>query len=232
MLSAFALALSQLGDPRVLRILLKSLAITVAIFVVVGAASWWGIDRLLEMGGVNERRVAYAGGLRGVAALIAVMVGGWLLWRVIALAVMQFFADEMVEAVEARHYPRALSSARKIGWHDELRIGLRSAGRAIVFNLIALPFALLLMVTGIGAALVFWAVNAVLIGRELTDMVWLRHRPSPDAPPPVGRIERVALGGIVTALLAVPFVNLLAPLVGAAAATHLVHRKGTLPHAA
>jgi uncharacterized protein involved in cysteine biosynthesis len=134
--------------------------------------------------------------------------------------------------VEARHYPQASASARKIGWHEELRIGLRSAGRAILFNLIALPFALVLVVTGIGAAVVFWAVNAVLIGRELTDMVWLRHRPSPDAPQPVSRLERLALGGIVTALLAVPFANLLAPFIGAAAATHLVHRKGTLPHAA
>lgn len=232
MLSAFALALGQIGDPRVLRILAKSLAITIAIFIVVGSASWWALDRLLEMAGVDSALGAYTEELRGLVSLLAVVVGGWLLWRVVALSVLQFFADDMVEAVEARHYPQVATSARRIGLHQELRIGLRSAGRATLFNLIALPFALVLLVTGIGPAIVFWVVNAVLIGRELTDMVWLRHRPSPEAPAPVGPIERVVLGGIVTALLAVPFANLLAPFVGAAAATHLVHRKGTLAHAA
>jgi uncharacterized protein involved in cysteine biosynthesis len=232
MLSALALALGQLGDPRVLRILVKSLAITIAIFVVVGTASWWAFYRLLEMAGVDGALGAYAEELRGFVSLLAVVIGGWLLWRIVALAVLQFFADDMVEVVEAKHYPQASVAARQIGLHEELKIGLRSAWRAILFNLIALPFALLLFVTGIGPAMVFWAVNAVLIGRELTDMVWLRHRPSPDAPQPVGRAERLILGGIVTALLAVPFANLLAPFIGAAAATHLVHRKGILPHAA
>ena len=39
------------------------------------------------------------------------------------------------------------------------------------------------------------------------------------------RAERLLLGSAVTALLAVPLVNFLAPLLGAAAATHLIHRK-------
>jgi uncharacterized protein involved in cysteine biosynthesis len=37
-------------------------------------------------------------------------------------------------------------------------------------------------------------------------------------------IDRALLGGAVAGLLTIPFVNLLAPLLGAAAATHLVHR--------
>jgi CysZ protein len=232
MLSAFALALGQLTDRRVLRILAKSLAITIAIFVVVGAAGWWGIDRLLQTAGVDGTRFAAADGVRGLASLVFVIVGGWLLWRVVALAVMQFFADEVVEAVEVRHYPEALASASNLDWRTELRLGWRGAMRAILFNLLAAPFALVLLATGVGAAAVFWLVNAVLIGRELADMVWLRYGHLPDAPQPIGRVERLMLGGIVTALLAAPFANLLAPIIGAAMATHLVHRKGTLPHAA
>ena len=37
---------------------------------------------------------------------------------------------------------------------------------------------------------------------------------------------------LVAALLAIPFANLLAPFLGAAMATHLVHRKGANGHAA
>ena len=92
------------------------------------------------------------------------------------------------------------------------------------WNLLALPVALVLLVTGIGAPLVFLLVNAVLLGRELQDMVWLRHRQTREEPPPLGAGARLVLGGAVTALLSLPFVNFLAPVLGAAAATHLVHR--------
>ena len=44
-------------------------------------------------------------------------------------------------------------------------------------------------------------------------------------PLPVGA-TRFVLGAIVVALLTIPFVNLVAPIIGAAMATHLVHRKG------
>ena len=88
----------------------------------------------------------------------------------------------------------------------------------------ALPVAGVLLVTGVGAPAVFWAVNAFLIGRELRDMVWLRHRADKGEIAPMGGLNRFLLGGAVVALLAIPFVNLLAPIIGAASATHMVHR--------
>ena len=70
--------------------------------------------------------------------------------------------------------------------------------------------------------MVFLLVNAVLLGRELTDMGWLRHRPTPDAATPVGSLDRLLLGGAIAGLMAVPFANLLAPVIGPPAGTHLV----------
>ncbi|MBA4161357.1 MAG: hypothetical protein C0515_04615 [Novosphingobium sp.] len=89
----------------------------------------------------------------------------------------------------------------------------------------------MLLVTGVGAPLVFLLVNAVLLGRELQDMVWLRHRASPQDPPPLSGMERLALGGVTAFLLTVPLANFAAPFLGAACAVHLIHRKG-LGHAA
>lgn len=232
MISAIALAIGQLSDPRVLRVLAKSLAATLLAFAILGTAGWWAADWALEWAGVNDANLAASAGLRGLLSLVGVLLGGWLLWRIVALAVLQFFADEVVIAVETRHYPQAAAHARHLGWHEELANGLKGAGRALLFNLLALPFALILLVTGFGAPLVFFFVNAVLLGRELQDMVWLRHRPATDSPPPLSGLQRLALGGLVTALLMVPFVNFLAPIIGAASAAHLVHRKGILPHAA
>ena len=216
MLSAFTLAVRQLGDPAVLRVLAKILVLTLLIVAMLGTGLWWLAERGLAWAGLEQGR--------GLIALLGALIAGWLLWRIVALAVLQFFADEVVEAVEARHYPQALRSARKLAWREELTVGLRGAVRALGWNLAALPVALVLVVTGVGPPLVFFLVNAVLLGRELQDMVWLRHRHDSQAPAPLSGTSRAALGGVVAGLMAVPFVNLLAPLLGAAAATHLVHR--------
>lgn len=219
MLHAFALALTRLADRRILAIWLKSLAVTLLVFAALGFAGWHGLIWLLA-------RYGEADGLEQLAAVLILALAGWLLWRIIALAVLQFFADEVVLAVERRDYPDMAASARKLGLAEEARRALAGAARALLYNLLALPVALVLAITGVGAPLVFLLVNAVLLGRELQDMVWLRHRPGPDSPPPLSGLERLGLGGVVALLLTVPVANFIAPFLGAACAVHLIHRKG------
>lgn len=223
--ASLLLALGQLGDPRVLKVLIKSLAVTLVLFLAIAWGGWHALDWSLAWAGLDEGLFADAGWLREAAALLLTLLGLWLLWRIVAMAVIEFFADEVVQAVEARHYPLAAERARDLRVAEQLSTSLRSAARALLVNLAALPVALVLLVTGVGAALVFFLVNAVLVGRDLQDMVWLRHRRDKADPAPVGRAERFLLGSAVTALLAVPLVNFVAPLLGAAAATHLIHRK-------
>ena len=139
MIAAFALALGQLTDGRVLRILLKCFAVTLALFLVLGIAGWHGLDAVLAWSGLTDARFSGAGELRGIAAFALVAIGGWLLWRILALAVLQFFADEVVEAVEARHYPAAAASARALGWREDLRnaaaeVGTLGPHEAVVAN--------------------------------------------------------------------------------------------------
>lgn len=221
--TALARAIGQLSDPAILRVLAKSLAVTLAVFAGLGAVVWFGLYRALV-----DQGVGYSAELGTLVAVLATIIGGWLLFRLVALAVLQFFADEVVHAVEARHYPAAISSARRLDWQEEVRNTVRATGRVLLANLIALPFAIALLVTGIGTAILFWAVNGWLLGRELQDMVWLRHAAEGDAQsdigPPIKAGTRFALGGIVAILLTLPFINLLAPVIGAAAATHLVHQ--------
>lgn len=224
MFSALALAASRLLDRALLPIWLKSLAATLLACAAIGAAAWWGLTALLT-------RYLPDPDTAVLAATVAAFLGTWLLWRIVALAVLQVFADEVVMAIEARDYPDMALRARKLGWREELARALGGAGRALLFNLLALPVALVLLVTGVGAPLVFLLVNSVLLGRELQDMVWLRHRQTPQDPSPLSAFERLALGGLTAFLLTVPFANFAAPFLGAACAVHLIHRKG-LPHAA
>lgn len=206
-------------------ILAKSLAVTIVLVAGIAWGGWHLLDWGLDRAGLDEGLFEGAGWLRQAASLVFTLLGLWLVWRIVAMAVIGFFADEVVQAVEARHYPQAAARARDLPLGEQFSTSLRSAGRALFVNLLALPFALALLVTGIGTALLFFVVNTALVGRELEDMVWLRHRKTAADPAPVGRGERFLLGGAVTALLALPLVNLLAPILGAAAATHLIHRK-------
>lgn len=226
MLSALGLSLGQLADRRILRVLVKSAFVTLALFVVLGALGWWGLDTAFIASGLRDDLASGTQTLRVLIAGVIVLIGVWLLFRLVAIAVVQFFADEVVAAVEARHYPALAATARPLGWHAEARQALRGLVRSVLWNLAALPVAVVLLVSGFGPALVFFLVNAVLLGRELTEMVRLRHRDAagtPAAAPPAW--QRILLGGTVAGLLAVPFINLVAPVIGAATATHLVLRR-------
>jgi CysZ protein len=224
--AALLKALGQLGDRAVMAVLVKSVAVTLAVFALAG----WGLYEGLAVV-LREERIAallpegFAPAAQALAALVIGLAAFWFLFRVVALAVLQFFADEVVAAVEARHYPALAGQARPLPLAREVAVAVRGLLRVVSYNLLALPVAAVLAVTAIGPAVVFLAVNALLLGRECTDMAWLRHCAGDERGNPVGAGERFLLGAAVAGLMLVPLANLLAPVVGAAAGTHLVLRR-------
>lgn len=220
-ISAISLSLRQLGDRAILSVLAKSVAITVALFVAAG----YGVSKALPW--LVSDYLDLSSDTYVVLSALLMLAGAWFLFRVVAIAVIQLFADEIVIAVERKHYPAAAHRARKLPLSEDISNSLRSIGRTIGVNLVAIPVALLLIPTAIGPAIAFFGANAVLLGRELTDMAWLRQRIQPDSANPVHLGERLLLGSAIAGMMLVPFANFLAPVIGAAAGTHLVnHRFG------
>ena len=170
MIRAFFLSLGQLGDPVIRRVLIRSLAVTLAVFVVAGITLWWGVRAALA-GWLG----AQAGGWSAALVVVVEIVTLWLAFRAVAMAVIGLFADDIVAAVEARHYPQALASARPVPLARGLAMGLGSAGRVIAINLILLLLYIVLLATGIGTAAAFLLVNGWLLSRDLGDMVAARH---------------------------------------------------------
>lgn len=223
MIAAFLLSLRQLGDPRIVRVFVTSFAVTVLLMATLGAALWWSARAAARTWLAASDTGA---GVAGFLALLAAVALAWLLFRAIAIAVIGIFADDVVAAVEARHYPAALASARPVPLARSAVMGAASAARAILVNLAATPLYILLLVTGIGTPIGFFVVNAGLLARDLGDMVAVRHverRALPDVRRAT-RGARLMLGAVTTGLLLIPFVNLLAPVLGAAMATHVFHR--------
>lgn len=212
-LTAALRAFPSLFHGAALRLLAKTLILTLLLFGLLSVALW-GVFHMLRLhfgwGG---------GGLAEAAATALLVVGaGWLLFRAVAMAVMGLFADDIIEAVERDRYPQAALDARPVGWGRSLRFALASITRTIGWNLLALPAYILLLATGVGTIGLFLALNAYLLGRDMADMVEPRH---PDLPP-IPRRNRWLLGLVSALLFLVPLVNLLAPILSAAMAVHML----------
>jgi len=213
---AFLLALKDLPSPRVLRILLQSLALTLLLLAVSGVAIFcaarWALAHWQWLGEA-ERDMA------GILIVLAIIAGSWLLFRAVAIVVVGLFADSIIADVEGRHYPAAASQAVDVGWRQNISLALASLVRLIGGNLLALPIYILLLVTGIGTPIFALFVNALLLGRDLEAMVLARH-------PGQLRLDRPArwsMGLLSAASFVVPVANLLAPILGAAMAVHMLH---------
>jgi len=221
MIRAFWLSVEQIPDRAVLAVLGWTLLLTAAIFAVAGVALWYGIDAF-----VAWAQLSWLDGGEAVIAAILMVILGWLLFRATAIAIMGVFADGVVEAVERKHYPQALATCTPPSWAVSLRLALGSVLRALFFNLLALPVYLVLLVTGIGTIVAVIAVNAPLLGRDLGEMVAIRHmdRTAMRAWRATTRGQRLLLGLVGSCLFMVPVLNLFAPIIGAAMATHMFHK--------
>ena len=219
---AFLLALRDLPQPRVMRVLAQSLALTLLLLAVAGAAIFFGARWALgHWRWLDETQLDMA----GILVILAIIAGSWLLFRAVAIVVVGLFADSIVVDVEGRHYPAAASQAVDVGWRQNISLALASLVRLIGGNLLALPIYILLLVTGIGTPIFALLVNALLLGRDLEAMVLARH---PDRPR-LDRPARWSLGLLSAASFVVPIANLLAPILSAAMAVHMLHlRNGDL----
>ena len=137
------------------------------------------------------------------------------------MALSSLFLDRVVDVTEERHYP-ALPPARSIPVAEAAGAAARLLGASLLLNILALPvyFVPLLNLP------VWLLINGFLIGREYAELIGLR------------RVDRRTLevlrgqqramfwlsGAVIALLLALPLVNLVAPIVGAAFMTHRFHR--------
>jgi uncharacterized protein involved in cysteine biosynthesis len=166
--------------------------------------------------------VGWADSLTGLLGGVAVFVVSLVMFPGVATLVLSFLLDDIARAVDAKYYPQ-LGPPRRQGWIELAWGSLRFALVSIVANLLALPIYLVLLIFGIGIGL-FYVVNAYLLSREYFELVAGRRL----APAKADALRRAHAGrlwlmGLIIALLStVPGINLIAPLLAAAAMLHEV----------
>lgn len=226
MLTSISRSAAQLSDPRIRRVLIRSIALTIAILVPMLVGIWFGLDQI-------EVSQGWLHWIIDILGALALFVLAWVLFSVVASLVVSFFLDEVADAVEVRHYP-GLSPARRQPLGELIREGLRFAGVSILLNVLALPIYALLLFLPPTNLVVFYGLNGYLLSREYFELVAFRRR----TPREARRMRQahpgqlLLVGVLIAFLLTVPLVNLIAPVFATALMVHLYHAFADAPAAA
>jgi CysZ protein len=208
-------AFAQIFTPPFRATLLKSLGLTIGLLI----AIWFGVDRLaiylipLEKG--------------WLATILSVIVG---LGLVIGLAfliapvtslVAGFFLDDMAAIVERTIDPAGIPG-KPIPAGAAAIFALRFAGLSVLVNLVALA----LLFAPVVNIVAFLGANGYLLGREYFELAAMRFRPLAEAREMRRRFGlRIFLAGLIIAgLVAIPLLNLCAPLFATAFMTRMHKR--------
>jgi hypothetical protein len=226
MLQAIGLAVSDLTDRHILRIALQAIMLALLIFAAVAGVLFWCLSGSDPCSFAGLGACPLDPGSSGLGAIFLTLLAAWLLFPAVLIAVLATMTDRIGRAVEERHYPQAASAAQPIGVGQGLALGARSAGRLLLFNLVALPFYVLLLVTGIGPLILFVIVNGFAFGRDVAELAAARHGDSASrrAWLKSTRGQQALIGTVISALFLVPIANLAAPIIGVAAGIHLFNR--------
>ncbi|MGH6943360.1 MAG: EI24 domain-containing protein, partial [Geminicoccaceae bacterium] len=215
MLKALILGFETLGDPVVRRLLVRCVLLALTTFVALLAAV------ALILGNVDLTGWPWLDTIVAFAGSAVVVVLAWLLFPVAVAAGLNFFAEDVAEAVERRHYPE-LGPALGLGIAQSIWASVRFAAFALLLNLLVLPVYLL----PVANAGVYLALNGYLLGREYFEVVALR-RVGPAAAKALRREARLTVwlaGVVIAVMLIIPFFNLVAPVVGVGFMVHLFQR--------
>jgi CysZ protein len=217
-------AIGQMPDRRFRGVLLRAIGITLAILIAANFVVIWGVGWLIG----DSLTLPWIGTVQWLddaiswAAIPVMLVLSAFLMIPVASAITSMFLDEVAQAVEDKHYP-GLGVAEHVPFADGLADSMGFLGTMVVANLLAL---VLYLIFAPLAPIIFWALNGFLLGREYFTLAAIRR---------VGRAEAKRLrrrhiagiwatGVIMAVPLTIPVVNLLVPVLGAAAFTHVFHR--------
>ena len=208
---------AQIFSPPFRNVMWKSLGLTAAILVLSGIA----LDRLaLSLVHVGP---AWLNLFLSIVLAFGLVAGVIFLAAPTASLVASFYLDDIAALVE-QTVDSDGPSGRPLPLASSLAMGLRFALLSIAVNIVVLA---LTIFTGVGLVS-FFALNGYLLGREFFELAAMRYVSAAEARSLFHRHEfEVFLAGvIISALVAVPVLNLLTPLFATAFMTRVYKRFG------
>lgn len=216
MFASLGKAIANFFDGTLRGVILKSALVTFGLFVLLFVAAEYGVSALPAFG---------PSWVKTVLELLAPVLVVFLAFTVgapVAALFASLFLDQVASKIEQRAYPQA-ASRRGATAFERAWAGLRLTCLMIAINALLLPLDVEL--PGL-AELATLLANGWLLGREYFELVALRHlsRGAAQALRSRHRGSLFAAGTVLAALTMIPFLNLFAPLFGAALMVHMFQR--------
>jgi CysZ protein len=208
-----ARAVGQFDDPVFRGVVLRSVVWSLACFAALHLTTIWTIHRFL----------AFQGWLAWIADILgslgASLLAFWLFFPV-AAGIGTLYCDRIASAVDRRFYPW-LPVTESAPMLEQVWDGVAVALKVLALSIAALVLALL--IPGLGLFL-GWMIAAYAIGRGLFVSVAMRRMPRAVAESLYRRRRGTILvqGGILALAAYIPALNLLIPVIGAAAMVHVL----------
>ena len=217
-------AIGQIGDSRFLRVLALGLGLTIALLFGFTVLFAWTVGLIVPdsftLPWIGE--ITWIDNLASLAVIPVMLIASIFLMVPVASAFTGIFLDDVVDAVEAKHYP-GLPPVAHVPFSESISETLKFLGILLLVNLAAL---ILCLIFAPFAPLIFWGVNGLMLGREYATLVARRRMSAPEVRAFRKRHSTtIWLAGICMAIpLTIPVMNLIVPIIGVAGFTHLTHR--------
>jgi len=235
MLDAAFKALAQMFSPPFRKILLKSAGMALLLIIVAAI----GLHRVLAwfaeggqawlqttLGLTTTTPLTILSWVISIAAALGIVAGSIFLMPAVTGLLASFFADDVAEQVERRHYPGDPPGHALPIFPAALQ-GLKTAMLAILVYLVALPS---LLLAGIGVV-IFFLATAFLLSREYFELAAMRFNSPADARKlrKANQSTVMIAGLFLAAFVSIPILNLATPLFGTAFMVHVYKRLAGRP---
>ena len=241
---AISLAIGQIGDPAFSRVMgigvLGALVVFVALWFLsawlIGLVPWsdlplvgWMFDWMGTVLGWFGEWFAILGDVAFGAVMLVVT---FLLFPAVTTTIVSIFLEEIVSAVEAKHYPNR-PPPRQQPMGEVVGQSLKFLAVVVGVNILALPIYAILIFLPPFNLVFYYILNGYLVGREFYEMVAIR-RITPEQAVVLRKKVGGALvfaGSIIVFAMTVPILNLIVPVLAAAMMVHIFEalriKKGT-----
>ena len=209
-------AVSQINDPALRRVVLFGVSGAAIIFILLSSLAWWlqdtyansMLENLMKGWGLWEWLLSLILAFINFLSIISILLVVTVLFPVFATLIIGFFLEDIVTAVEKKHYPDD-PAARPQPISEVISSTLRFALLVLGLNLLFLPLYIILLFLPPLNLVLYYMLNGYCVSREYFELI-AKRRMEPAMASQFRHINRgkvLIAGIIITFLLTIPIVS-------------------------
>ncbi len=210
LVSSFIKSLHNLLSASFVKVLIYSFVISACILSVFLFSSFYFIQQAISLSS------GWLAQLLNWVAAAGAGLSAWFLFPVFIPLIAGFFSEKIANDIEKKDY--GIISIGQISVFQDLNQNIRFTAKALILNILCLP----LYITGFLFPLVYYPLNAWLLGRQFFEMTTARHI-GYDAAFVIRKNNKISiwiLGGILLFMSNLPIIQLIVPFFGVAIMVH------------